>query len=428
MMETPSRRFGLYYSPTTSHYRQADLEAYLPILQRIGAGWLVVRSTASRAIPEAFLRGLLRAGITPFVHFILPWDTTSEEVSPILQAYGRWGVRHVAFFDRPNRRAFWGKTWGKPHLPSRFVDAFLPLAVAAEDAGLQPFFPPLTPGGDYWDLAFLRAALTDLRRRDATLTKQVGLCAYAWSEGHPLEWGRGGPEIWPQAQPYHTPPDSEDQRGFHIFDWYTVEARAAWGHVPPIFLLGMGSRYGHEPDATVEAKNTAIARRFWENDLPEAVIGGAFWLLTAPAGSPQVPTAWLDAEGHPRPIIKVLTKLAASRRWGSHHPATAPSTTTKGIPPSAHHYVLLPIFPEGLPPQYLSAVFPWLQSGLATVGFRIEEALQATHLTVIGRPEDYPPTVRQALAKATPPPQWIPLPGMDVASSGISPRQSEDIA
>jgi len=399
------RRYGLYYSPEAGPYRQADLEAYLPILQSIGAGWLVLRSTANRAVPEDFITGLLEADIQPFIHLAPALDVPLEEVQPLLRAYARWGVRHVALFDRPNRRAVWGRAWASPDLPARFLDAFQPLAEAALAEGLTPFFPPLEPGGDYWDLAFLRAALEGLQRRAPDVAERLALSALAWSEGKPLDWGAGGPEIWPQAQPYYTPAESQDHRGFRIFDWYAAEARAALGRVPDLFLVGMGSRYGREPEDEVTAKNQAIATRFWENALPEHVAGGAFWVLTAPADHPEAAAAWMSPTGKPRPIIAALRPESPSAH-GLPSDFAAPG----------HTYLLLPPFEQGVPPHYLSAALPWLQSGRATVGFQIGEALHADQIIVLGQTTDYPPQTLATLRTANKPVHWLSVTGTEVAS------------
>ncbi len=402
MTEKAPRRFGLYYSPAADRYRQADLEAFAPLLQRMGAGWLVVRSTATRAVPESFLKGLLARGITPLVHLTLPLEASPADVQVLLRSYARWGVRHVAFFDRPNLQTAWGRAWGQPDLPARFLDAFVPLAAAADAEGLQPFFPPLAPGGDYWDLAFLRAALEGLRRRNPLVAERLGLCAYAWAEGKPLTWGRGGPEVWPAARPYFTPPDSEDHRGFHIYDWYATEAQAALGRVPSVFLLGMGSRYGREPDATVENKNTAIARLFLEGRLPPEVLGGAFWLLLAPPETPEAAAAWLEPSGKPRGMVAALEALTPAA-------ANAGSAAKRAAGAPARRYVLLPSFARGVPPHYLSAALPWLQRGEATVGFSVEEALQARHITLLGSPNDFPAEARAALQASGATLEWVPV-------------------
>ena len=398
--------YGLYYSPVAGPYRQADLEAYLPILQAVGARWMVVQSTATRAVPEGFLRGLLQAKITPMIHFVLPLETPLAEVRPLLHAYAHWGVRHVLFFDRPNQRAAWGTAWHQPDLPNRFLDLFMPYAEAAVQEGLTPFFPPLEPGGDYWDLAFLRASLESLQRRDADLAAQIGIAAYGWSEGKPLDWGKGGPEVWPEALPYHTPPNSQDHRGFHIFDWYTLEARAALGRVPQMFLAGMGSRYGREAEETVENKNMAVVQACRGHRLPEAVIGGVFHTLTAPADHPDAAAAWVSPQGKPKNIVQALTALL--ERHGQPHGMKAATRST---------YVLLPRLDQGVSTRHLSAVLPWLQRGTATVGFQIEEALQAAEIIVIGQPNEFPEAVRGALAQNGRNVQWISVNGTDVAQT-----------
>ena len=180
-------RLGFHYFPDTIHYRQSDLENWLPRLKQLGAGWLVLQAPAERALPESFLRGLLEAAIEPVLHFPLAldqaFDTQAFEV--LFQSYARWGVRYVALFDRPNLRSTWGGiAWAQTELVERFIDRYLPLAEACLEAGLIPVFPPLEPGGDYWDTSFLKAALESLQRRgkDALLSKLVlGVYAAAGS-------------------------------------------------------------------------------------------------------------------------------------------------------------------------------------------------------------------------------------------------------
>lgn len=407
------RPYGIYYSPVAGPYRQADLEAYLPVLKILRAGWVVLRSTATRAVPEGFVHGLLQADTMPVVHLDAPLSIVPAEVRPILRAYARWGIRHVLLFDRPNRRAAWGAAWHQPDLPGRFLDAFIPLAEAAAEEGLQPFFPPLAPGGDYWDLAFLRASLEGLRRRNADLAKQIGIAAYAWSEGKPLTWGKGGPEVWPETQPYYTPPQSENHLGFRIFDWYAVEAKAALGRTPPIFLAGMGSRYEREPEEALLAKNTAIAQAFQAGELPEAVIGGAFYTLTAPPDHPHAAMAWVTPQGKRREVIDAIAQQASAAHSAKSDPKAAAAET----PSPVKRYILLPREIGNTTP-YLNAALPWMQAGAATAGFQVEDARDAGEIVVVGKPEDFPPETLTALLDLGRPMRWVPVAGMDVAQKG----------
>ena len=150
-------RLGFYYFPDTTHYRESDLRAWLPELRAVGASWLTLLAPTDRAIPETFIRGLLSAGITPILHFRLPLDKPipPEKFQLLFESYARWGVDYVVLYDRPNRRKAWSlRDWSQKELVERFLDFYLPLAEAALRNGLTPVFPPLEPGGDYWDTAF----------------------------------------------------------------------------------------------------------------------------------------------------------------------------------------------------------------------------------------------------------------------------------
>ena len=241
-------RLGFHYFPDTLHYRDSDLETWLPELQSLGAAWLTMLAPSNRAIPEPFIRSLLVAGIQPLLHFHLNIHNPPnlEEMRFLLETYSRWGVRYVILYDRPNLRENWqAAAWTQDNLVERFLDVYLPLAEAALQVGLIPVFPPLEPGGDYWDTAFLRAALQAIQRRGYhQLLDQLVLGAYAWVSNRPVTWGAGGPEHWPAARPYETPAGSEDQKGFYIFDWYLAFAETVLDKRPQIILVGAGCRPG----------------------------------------------------------------------------------------------------------------------------------------------------------------------------------------
>ena len=54
--KTTGSRLGFHYFPDSLHYRELDMATWLPELQALGAGWLIIRSELDRAIPENFLR------------------------------------------------------------------------------------------------------------------------------------------------------------------------------------------------------------------------------------------------------------------------------------------------------------------------------------------------------------------------------------
>jgi hypothetical protein len=325
-------RIGFHYYPDLWHYRQADLETWLPRLAELGASWLTLLAPLERAIPEGFIHGLLSAGVQPLLHFCLQPGKPAplETLRLLLGAYARWGVQYVAFYERPNARDSWAASaWVQNSLVERFLDEFIPLAWAAQERGLSVITSPLEPGGDYWDLAFLRTMLRGLQRRNCeALLDNLALGAYAWINDRPLDWGAGGPQRWPGARPYATPEGCQDQLGFRVFDWYLAVSQQELGLRLPVFLLRAGQRLspGLSPEQAQaarihHARQNLQAARWVAGGLdvesavdprPEEVRACNFWLLAAEPGSPQVDEAWFSPSGERLPAAE------AFRQWTAH--------------------------------------------------------------------------------------------------------------
>jgi hypothetical protein len=396
---------------------------------------------------------LIAAGLEPVLHFrLLPGagpaeGATSQNLRVLFETYAQWGVHYAVLFDRPNVRASWpAQAWVRNNLVERFLDLFLPLAEAASLAGLNPVFPPLEPGGDFWDTAFLRLALQGLQRRSRpALLEKLVLGAYAWTGVHPINWGAGGPERWPSARPYDTPAGSEDQRGFHIFDWYLTIARAVLPETCPVMIVGGGSRMadggsdtGFKDTASQQAArhvrtNLAIASLMSAlksepapqaadsgptdlydplngarlEPIPAEVLACNFWLLAAAPNSPHVSDAWFQANGYSLPVVGALKQKVASGSWqekdetasqggrrlndesmwrvenlASSVPASQPAAS-KPI----EHYLLLPLPDQGVSDWHLDVIRPFVKKFHPTVGFSLEEAAHARRVTVVGGPE-----------------------------------------
>src|SRR3989304_105946 len=79
---------------------------------------------------------------------------------------------------------------------------------------------PSGHGGDYRDCGF-RSAIVDglVRRGQAGLLEDLALAIHAFAYRRPLDWGKGGPARWPEAQPYHTPQGAQGPRGLPHSDW-----------------------------------------------------------------------------------------------------------------------------------------------------------------------------------------------------------------
>lgn len=417
-LSQPGSRYGFHYFPDTLHYRESDLLTWLPALQDLGAGWLVLRSELDRAIPEVFLRGLKQACVEPVIHFQLSLDhlTNLKEAGTLLEVYARWGARYVIIFDKPNARSSWPATgWVQQDLVERFLDRYLPVANLAADLGLVPVFPPLEPGGDYWDTAFLRSALQAIqRRRQEAILSNLVLSAYAWSGGHSLDWGAGGPDRWPMARPYHLLEDGQDQRGFRIFDWYQAVAQSVLRQVCSIILLQAGlpaDPAGLSVEATRSGSYTrsctSIARLMAGEPVddpelegkvvegvPPEVIACNFWLLSADPSTPFASQAWFQPDDHHHQLVGNLREDLRERK------ARQASKQARSSNRPIQHYLLLPGSEWGVSDWYLEVIRPFVKKHRPTIGFSVDEAGHAARVTVVGNSFNYPENLVEHLQNA----------------------------
>ena len=407
-METTSlSRLGFHYYPDTLHYRDSDLQRWLPELTMLGASWLVLQTPLGRAIPEAFLTGLISAGIQPVLHIPFKPDEAPEfnaELKVILETYCKWGVRYILLSDRPNSRMVWQPhNWGKEDLVERFLDRFIPIAEQVLQCGMIPVFPPLVPGGSYWDTSFLKSALLSLvRRQKKNLLDNLLLSAYAWTADHSLNWGAGGADRWPGARPYWTPPLEEDQQGFRIFDWYQEISRSVLQRECSILVLGCGSSNDPQisnppvPDPQLHAQNNLLIAQLVHGEtvydpgdkekrldpLPSAVKACCYWLLAAEASSGSVVNqAWFQPGGNYLPAVSRLRQYLAEKN--SSIPAKdGASSAIQGHP--IGHYLLLPQADWGISEFYVDVIKPYIRKYKPTVGFSMAEARLAARVTVVG--------------------------------------------
>ncbi|MHB1120677.1 MAG: hypothetical protein ACYC11_11510 [Bellilinea sp.] len=404
---------GFHYFPDTLHYTERDLQQWLPVLLELGANWLVIRSDTARAIPETFITTLKQAGISPFIQFHMPLGRIpgSDEISPLISAYIRWGATHIQFYDRPNIRASWSTGgWTQQDLVERFLDRFLPLANQVVKEGAVPVMPALEPGGNYWDTAFLRAALLSMERRgENAVLEKLALSAYAWTHNHPLDWGAGGPEFWPDARPYFTPASSQDHLGFRIYQWYLKISEAVLERACPIFLMqaGLPTHPDHiKIDELASEEHSSVIKELYtwvtgkeldgqksaeesqpvDLDLPSEVEGCNFWLLSAGRGTPYRDQAWFHSGNphlpHAQLIAANLTPPVADAFT---NPTISNEKVFKRIQHPISHYILMANGQHGGWEQQLARMLPYINKNHSTVGFSIEEAALASRITIVGK-------------------------------------------
>lgn len=285
---------GFYYQDDDIHYRQSDLDDWLPVLKRLGASWLTLRAPLSRAIPEGFLRRLIANDIEPVIHLPVPVGTIDvNALNDLLRVYARWGLHYVVVFDQPNTRAAWPvREWSRSRLVARFAHHLLPVLRAVRAAGLVPALPPLAQGGDYWHTVFLSELLGQLHTlADDALLRALVLGVYGYTLGKPSTWGQGGAAAWPDAKPYHTPDGAEDSLGFRAFEWYGEVAETVLGQPLPMLMLAGGARMSDEHEGPKAGQHTAtnveLASLKLNQQLAPHLLNLSFWLLAGDS-----PDAW----------------------------------------------------------------------------------------------------------------------------------------
>jgi hypothetical protein len=403
-----NNQFGIHYFLDTLHYRQEDLKIWLPVLKDLRIGWIVLKSEKNRAIPEDFLKSLLKEGITPIIEFNLPLRSNigTRDLKILLQVYAKWGVKYCVFFDRPNQKDSWtDNNWAQNDLVDRFLDQYIPLAKFALDEGLLPVFPPLEPGGNYWDTAFLRSCIKSLVRREQNqILEDLVLSAYAYTHRHDLNWGKGGPELWPQSKPYITPQGSQDQKGFRIFDWYEAISNALLQKEVPIILFASG--LANNPDPT-KTSNEEIKKNWFnqklisllihtqqsidlENEVsidpvPPTVLACNFWLLASEKGQSEAQHAWYVGTTHQNPYIKEMIETLKQEQKQVQTAFEKQNKSRRSDPKQCliKHYVLLPDQEYGISDWDFDQIKPLINKSRVTVGFSIDEAILSKKVTLL---------------------------------------------
>jgi hypothetical protein len=122
--------------------------------------------------------------------------------------------------------------------------------------------------------------------------------------------------------------------------------------------------------------------------VPEQVIAGNLWLLSASENSPSRSDSWFHPSGNELPVT------LAVNRWLDERVDTSQNIETNDIPRiNGHpisHYLLLPRYEWGIAEWHLDAVRPFIMKYQPTVGYSLTEAALAAKVTVIGDQQTFP--------------------------------------
>jgi hypothetical protein len=260
-----------------------------------------------------------------------------------------------------------------------------------------PVFPPLEPGGDYWDTAFLKSTLESLKRRGKSdVLDNLVLSAIASFSEKGLGWGAGGPERWPGARPYLPSATDEDQRGFCIYDWYNAISHSILQKVLPIILVQLGEK-GVDP---VQPQNYLSILQLLNKEtvnlpgsvenkmdpIPENVLACTFRLVPQESNGGTIIGAFYGLDEQPTSIQSTVTQWISSRKVSE---KTKNEPLCENIHP-LQHYLLLPAYEWGVSEWHLDVIKPFVKRHLPTIGFSISEAALASRVTVVGGPQSFP--------------------------------------
>ncbi|MBQ6519814.1 MAG: hypothetical protein IJI14_13915 [Anaerolineaceae bacterium] len=237
-----SKKLGFHYYKDAGHFDDPSLDYWLPKLQAAGTSWLVVYAPENGEIPENFIIRLRDCRIEPVV--VLNYSISEPPSQQIFRQrmayYHSIGIHMVQFFNRPNMKSSWlPEDWVKPGLVTRFIRRYADYAAVCVQEKVIPLFPMLEPGGDYWDLAFLRSSVKLIRREySEVLLSNLVFSASGCLYRHPVSWNEAGPSGYPPAVPYAE--GQVDHRGFYLFQWYEEILKKEIGKNVPLLLMNAG--------------------------------------------------------------------------------------------------------------------------------------------------------------------------------------------
>lgn len=411
-------RLGFHYFPDAHHFSEKHVNQWLPILEAMKVGWLVLSSPLTHAIPEDFIRAMSSKKVNLIVDFqhSLNTDIDWPGLETLIQAYGKWGVKYAVLNRYANMRASWGNNrWGNQSLIISYADQFRQFAEIALENSLRPVLGPLAPGGDYWDIAFLQTALTHIHRSAVDVVKNnLTLSSFAWDFGRSLDWGNGGPASWPLAGPYTKPEmDTQNQQGFRTYEWYDAISRTVFGRSLPIILFDAGissglntaAEFSAESDlekqlsiyGLIKGRNVYQQQDLLLAPLHPQVIACNYFVLSA-SEKEFLPFQWFCEDGHrlePAQAIfvregildEILTEPVLSES-----PIENPNFNFKH-----RRYVLIldKLLPSAA--EILEKLHTFIEKHKPLVGFSIEEASEAAVITVITPDGELDPLVMNEL-------------------------------
>ena len=414
-MANIQQTLGFSYFSAPDYLIKNRIDTWFPILKELGGKQLIIEAGFDRAIPEDVFQTAYANGMEIIIHFTdeLPLARKFNDVAILLDTYAKWGVKVIILGSQPNCKSGWTNSgWRNDNLVDHFLDRFIPLADTIEKLGLIPAFPPLQPGGDYWDTAFLEMAIRGLKRRqmDAVLEK-LCLASFGYTFNRSLTWGAGGPESWSGAQPYSTPEGQEDQLGFNNYEWMQAIVERLTGKRPAVLILDAGNP---AVDLNLAGIDTSLERLQLIVEACNGVETATDINLPELNGSILACTFDLDTLSTLLGGNLSITALQSIFKGNSAEPSAEGKSTFNGKPIA--HYLLLPAHETGVSDVVLKKVRPIIKQCNPTIGFSLEEAKLAKKVTIFPDPVIFPDAKIDALRAAGCTVEILPQSGIEIAT------------
>lgn len=417
-MDRNKQALGFEYFSSPEFLVLKRVRDWLPVLKQLGASSVVIQSGFDKAIPEDIFLAARDQQLTPVVHFTmeLPLARKFNEVAFLMDVYAKWGVSEVILGNKPNSKSSWTATaWHYDSIVDHFLDRFIPLANHAVRAGLSPALPPLQPGGDYWDTAFVELVLGGLKRRQMEgILDCLSLTSYGYTFNRPLSWGAGGPERWLGVKPYQTPEGQQDQLGFNNYAWQNAMGLRATGKNFPISILDAGSSGMKFVQSNYQAMKKDIKTIY------ASILG-----KLAPNSSKTEMAVMLDDSVKQvffslDNIAKLMQNKISSKELIEFfkEPKHA-GKTIKSVEDSGKvfdHYLLLPAHTSGISDVILNKIRPLIKHRQTTVGFSPSEAKFARKVSIYPDPIVFSDEVIDELRSAGCTVEILPDSGIDIAT------------
>ncbi len=295
---------GMHWVPTVASSPDV-VDRFVAEAKAMSVKWMVILNDGARVGANDYLvRKLTEAGIEPVMRiYTAGIRPIPGDLEAMVRHYVALGVHYFQPFNEPNLRAEYAG--GAPSV-SRYLDQWLPAARSITRAGGLPGFGSLAPGGDIDDVAFLHAALQEVKRRNAT-----DALDRAWLSAH--NYAHNGPTRVDDA-------DSANGSAFFRFRVYEDVLRSALGREMPVLGTEGGAYVGDQQEATRPANDEARAvtaiqdvYRYMRDERAPWHLAYSYWVIANEAGGGRDPgfagQALFRVDGSVSPLVAALRNL-----------------------------------------------------------------------------------------------------------------------